>query len=656
MSTRTCRVGVHGRNQEIFHDTDYRVIRDAKAEVVKMMSQTKPEVFERIKRENPHVEFITRLYDDRMNTGGHPTPREFADKMIPLMRALKPYCTKFQIHNEPNHHDRIEGWGPTKADAEDFNKWFLQAYKLLKEACPWASLGFPGLAIPNHLHKDRVWLDACREAIKRADWLGVHCYWQTPQPGQKGQMRDDRLGRAYQYYHNKFPNKTLEILECGNSNIHTAGYHTSEEAIAQEYVEWLQELFKHDYINSASFFILSSQDPQWGFFSWRTEHNHIKPVVPWVAQMHRPPLTAVREKKKPAPRKPPKEPPAPSPQKPPTPPPAPGQWTNQQMITALHNASVKLGLKPWALMGRAGIKLADLVKDRGAPYQGPGIDQLPRLTDEQRDLVKEELVAIVGPEAEVEFGLVEELIALRNRTDLVSVSLALPWSERIDPARVKTSLEKRVARTWNRYSYLLLNVADVLMLDPGVVTAVLAAQTDRRGFNRQGRLNIRFENHIFYDRWGKQNEELFAQHFKFDPAQPWQSHQWRPSADKEWRDCHGTQDMEWQAFEFARSLDEDAAFLSTAMGLARMMGFNHTSIDYESAGQMFDAFNSGERYQIFAVFDFIAGPDGSSRQLAALRRKDFDVFASLHYGSKQAARYGGLIRGLYEAFQGLHVL
>jgi hypothetical protein len=640
MGTRTCRVGVHGRNQEVFHDIDYQVIRESNAEVVKMMSQTKPEVFERIKRENPHVEIITRLYDDRINTGGHPTPKEFADKMIPIMRALQPHCTKFQIHNEPNHHDRIEGWGPTKEDAEDFNGWFLQVYKLLKASCGWASLGFPGLAIPNHHHKDRVWLDACREAIQQADWLGVHCYWQTPQPGQTAQMRNNQLGTTYQFYHNKYPKKTLEILECGNSNIHTAGYHTSEEVIAQEYVEWLQEVFKHDYVNSASFFILSSQDQQWSFFSWRTEHNHIKPVVPWIAQMHRPPLTAVGERREPPPRRPE-----------PRPAPPPGRWTNQQMITALHNASVKLGLGNWTLMGRAGLKLADLVKDRGAPYEGPGINQFSKLTDEQRDLVKEELSAL-----EVEFGLVETLIALRDRSDLVSVSLALPWSERIDPHLPETSFEKRVARTWNRYSYLLLNVADVLRLEPAVATAVLAAQTDRRGFNRQGRLNIRFENHVFYEKWGRQNEDLFWQHFKFDRDQPWRAHQWRTGDDQEWLDCHGTQDEEWQVFEFARDLNEEAALLATGMGLAQMMGFTYASLDYESAGQMFDAFNSGERYQIFAVFDFIAGPQGRSRQLAALRKKDFDLFASLHYGSKQAARYGGMIRGLYEAFQGMQIL
>ena len=64
MTTRTCRVGVHGRNHEIFHDIDYQVIREARAEVVKMMSHTRPEVFKKIKDDDPQIEIITRLYDD----------------------------------------------------------------------------------------------------------------------------------------------------------------------------------------------------------------------------------------------------------------------------------------------------------------------------------------------------------------------------------------------------------------------------------------------------------------------------------------------------------------------------------------------------------------------------------------------------------------
>ena len=45
MNTRTCRVGVHGRNQEEFTVRTSDVIREAHIEVVKMMSQTKPEIF-----------------------------------------------------------------------------------------------------------------------------------------------------------------------------------------------------------------------------------------------------------------------------------------------------------------------------------------------------------------------------------------------------------------------------------------------------------------------------------------------------------------------------------------------------------------------------------------------------------------------------------
>ena len=77
--------------------------------------------------------------------------------------------------------------------------------------------------------------------------------------------------------------------------------------------------------------------------------------------------------------------------------------------------------------------------------------------------------------------------------------------------------------------------------------------------------------------------------------------------------------------------------LSTGMGLAQMMGFSYALIGYESVDQMFDAFSSSERYQVYAVFDAIAGPAADPRQLEALGNKDFDTFAALHYGTGQAA-------------------
>ena len=290
--TRTCRVGVHGRNNPVFEELDYEVIRNAKIEAVKMMSHSQPAVFERLKRENPDLEIITRLYDDRIHHD-HPTAAQFVDKMAPIVASQKAYCQKFHVHNEPNHSHGYEGWGSSDDDARSFDKWFIEVYDRLKNIHPDVQIGFPGLAVPDAGHRDRHWLDICQASINKADFLGCHCYWQTP-PGQRGMHLNDYFGLAFKYYHNKFPDKVIDILECGNSNIQ-GGFPISDDDVAQEYIEWLQEVFKYDYINSASFFILSSQDTgNWEFFSWRTESSWVKPVVNRVATMHRPPMRAAK--------------------------------------------------------------------------------------------------------------------------------------------------------------------------------------------------------------------------------------------------------------------------------------------------------------------------------------------------------------------------
>ena len=288
--TRTVRIGLHGRNDVAFHELDYQLIREAKIETLKMMSLTDPEVFAHLKRENPDLEFIVRLYDDRINAEGHPTPEEFAAKMIPLMQALQPYVTKFEIGNEPNHFRRYEGWGPDDADAASFKAWFLEVYGLLKAIHPWAELGFPALGTPDSVHRDRAWLDLNQEAIAQADWLGVHCYWQT-WPDGTSTMFDEKRGLCFKYYHEKFPDKPLELTEFDNDNIIWDIPPLSPEELAQEYVRYYQELFKYPYLRSASNFIMSSPDPSWDYFVWRTETGSFKPVVSAVAEMPRPPLS-----------------------------------------------------------------------------------------------------------------------------------------------------------------------------------------------------------------------------------------------------------------------------------------------------------------------------------------------------------------------------
>ena len=314
MATRSARVGVHGRNDYWFckfEESDYQLIREARIEHVKMMisdQAASPEVlknavrvYKRLKEINPDVDFVVRLFDAEVKDSRHPTPQVFANRFTPIMNGLHekcPYVVKFEVLNEPNHIGGRGGWGPEADQARDFSNWFLETYDLLKAACPWASLGFPGL-VPHHglkpdapqLGADLDWIEICRNAVERADWLGVHCYWQNPNYTE-GRHLHPEWGLHFNAYHEKFPDKIIEITEFGNSNGQTPGLPIDRERIAQEYVEYYQELFKYPYINSAASFIMSSTDDIWEEqgFTWRKESGEFWPVVRLVGAMERPPL------------------------------------------------------------------------------------------------------------------------------------------------------------------------------------------------------------------------------------------------------------------------------------------------------------------------------------------------------------------------------
>jgi len=322
MATRSVRVGVHGRNDYWeckFEKRDYELIERAGIEHVKMIISDQAavnpqvlrnavEVCKRLREIKSDMDFVVRLFDagvrfdPEKRKGVHPTPQEFANKFGPMMNRLYeecPYVVRFEVINEPNHIGGLGGWGPEADQARDFSRWFLETYDLLKDTCPWeASLGFPGL-VPHHglkpdapqLGADLDWIEICRDAVERADWLGVHCYWQNPNYTEGNHLHPD-WGLHFEAYHDLFPDKIIELTEFGNSNGQTPGLPIDRERIAQEYVEYYQELFKYPYINSAAAFIMSSREGPWEEqgFTWRRESGEFFPVVERVGAMPRPDL------------------------------------------------------------------------------------------------------------------------------------------------------------------------------------------------------------------------------------------------------------------------------------------------------------------------------------------------------------------------------
>jgi len=214
--------------------------------------------------------------------------------------------------------------------------------------------------------------------------------------------------------------------------------------------------------------------------------------------------------------------------------------------------------------------------------------------------------------------------------------------------------KRQVALTWNRLGGLLQTLAGQLAIDPGVAVAVLTVESGGRPFGPDGRMIIRFENHIFHDRWGKRYPDAFAQHFSFNPNHRWTDHQWRPLPGQPWRAFHGDQNGEWQVLNFACTLDDTAARLSISMGGPQIMGFNYAAVGYTSVQQMFDAFAANERDQVVGFFNFVRSRGEKAAQM--LQSSDFNGFARLYNGPGQAAAYGSLIRQTYEAYRRLRTV
>ena len=225
-----------------------------------------------------------------------------------------------------------------------------------------------------------------------------------------------------------------------------------------------------------------------------------------------------------------------------------------------------------------------------------------------------------------------------------------PEAEKIRLGANPTWVERQIASQWNRMGGLLKALATQLGIDPATAVAVLTVESGGRAFDANGRMLIRFENHVFYDRWGKDNIGVFQQHFQFNAERRWTGHVWRPAAHEAWRTAHTSQDEEWRVFEFARTLNDTAAKLSISMGSAQIMGFNYATLGFGSVQQMFDAFSTSERDQIIGFFAFIRGRTSASKRIAALQAMDFVAFARMYNGPGQAAHYGNLIRSAYDTF------
>ncbi|WP_372999464.1 N-acetylmuramidase domain-containing protein, partial [Lutispora sp.] len=186
-----------------------------------------------------------------------------------------------------------------------------------------------------------------------------------------------------------------------------------------------------------------------------------------------------------------------------------------------------------------------------------------------------------------------------------------------------------------KYGDIIDEMANELGVDPDLLAAVILVESSGSGFVDDN-LKIRFENHIFV---GKAGHSDLITH----GSPKWTGHQWRSSTKEKWQKVHtGKQSGEYAAFEFALSIDEDAAYESISMGMGQIMGFNYKAAGYNSAKEMYEDFNKGNEQQLKGMITFFKNYNNGNT-LKALQKGDLKSFVTQYNGDGQVEAYTNLM-------------
>jgi len=241
-------------------------------------------------------------------------------------------------------------------------------------------------------------------------------------------------------------------------------------------------------------------------------------------------------------------------------------------------------------------------------------------------------------------------VFFHSRPDLATVPLA-PQNQL--SAEGQDKFGKVAVKTWNNYGNLVSVIANELGIDVEIALSVICVESGGSGFGNDGKMIIRFENHIFHTYFGSKsdgNQKVFDDHFTFNTKKRRDEHKYRASKSDEWKTSHTSQAAEWEAFEIARQIAETEAMYSISMGAPQVMGFNFKMIGYNSVQEMFSAFCKDIRYHIMALFDFC---NANGTRIQYLLTHDFLSFAKAYNGLTAPEAYEQRLKQYYDIYKEL---
>ncbi|GLZ81297.1 hypothetical protein Afil01_61040 [Actinorhabdospora filicis] len=235
--------------------------------------------------------------------------------------------------------------------------------------------------------------------------------------------------------------------------------------------------------------------------------------------------------------------------------------------------------------------------------------------------------------------------------DLVGTGTDMKSTDVIDLEGLK-GLDRQMAGIYNQRGHLIAEQATALTIPSHAAAGIMKVESGGATFNAAtDKTIIRFENHVFWKYWGKANKDSFNAHFDFERTaggKPFHGHKWRESATGEWSDFHGDQEAEWRVIAFAASLGgQENAYKSASWGAGQVMGFNHSTVGFNTAVEMAAQYNKSERSQITGIFEYIR----ENNLAQAVRDADYATVAAGYNGSGQKATYAALIKAAADAYQ-----
>jgi len=208
-------------------------------------------------------------------------------------------------------------------------------------------------------------------------------------------------------------------------------------------------------------------------------------------------------------------------------------------------------------------------------------------------------------------------------------------------------LQRAAAKLYARLGGLMDAAALKLQVPTAVMVASWLVESSGAAFVANQAI-IRFEVHLFHRNWGQSNPAVFDAHFQFGghngvPGRPWQNHRFRAAKTDPFRPFHGDQGGEYAVLGFARDLGATPALLSISIGGPQILVSNYHRLGYDAPKDMYDAFQSDERYHVLGFMDFCG-----TALLGKLQAQDWDDFAAGYNGEANAEAYGQKLHDTYE--------